>query len=62
MSTRVPPWTLRNFSLQLPLHCHHCETELPESSPVKLFTKCAVVECPKCGLQTPFKLEQRARV
>jgi len=50
--------TLRDFSVPIPLYCHHCEKRLPKSTPMEISGEYVVACCPDCGLLTPFKVEK----
>lgn len=54
--------TLSDFTIPVPLHCHHCDRRLPKSSSCELNGNRTylVVQCPECGLLTPFKIEKSA--
>ena len=53
-------YTLADCSVPIPLRCMHCIEELPRSASIEVFQNYVVVECPKCKLATPFKLEKSA--
>jgi transcription elongation factor Elf1 len=60
MSTvRVIRPTLADFAIPIPLYCFHCEKRLPKSATVdkQEASDVVLVDCPKCGLMTPFTLE-----
>lgn len=51
--------TLADCAVPIPLRCMHCIEELPKSALLEEFGTYVVVECPKCRLFTPFKLEKK---
>jgi RNase P subunit RPR2 len=53
-------YTLREFTVPIPLYCQHCDKRFPKSSEVELQKPYVVIRCPKCGCMTPFKLEAAA--
>ncbi|HZW05362.1 MAG TPA: hypothetical protein VFF58_00510 [Candidatus Nitrosotalea sp.] len=55
-----PAHTLADCTVPIPLRCMHCDQEFPMSAPIELFDVYVVVECRKCHLMTPFKLEKSA--
>ena len=56
------PMTLANFDVPIPLWCFHCDKRLPKFAKVRLGKDGvkALIECPKCGLESLFLLEQSA--
>lgn len=52
--------TLADFTVPIPLYCHHCDCKFPKSARVEVNGKYVIVQCPKCGLLTPFKVEASA--
>lgn len=52
--------TLADCRVPIPIYCHHCEKRLPRSARIDVQLPHVVVHCPKCGLMTPFKLEDAA--
>jgi phage FluMu protein Com len=54
--SKVP--TLADCTAPIPLRCMHCDRLLPKFSKLETFGGYVVVECPKCRLATPFKLEK----
>jgi hypothetical protein len=51
------PRTLADFSVPLPLYCHHCEKRFVKRSPLYPSKGYVMVQCTKCRLMTPFRLE-----
>ena len=49
--------TLADFSVPIPLTCHHCDRHLSKKSVVELQPPYVLIQCAVCGLTTPFKLE-----
>jgi len=58
--TKPQSHTLREFTVPIPLHCHHCEKPFPKASQVDVQKPYVVVLCPNCGCMTPFKIEATA--
>ena len=54
------PLTLAQFTVPIPLCCAHCDRRLPNSSTVDIQKPYVIVQCPKCGCLTPFKVEEVA--
>ena len=55
--------TLSDFTILLP-YCSACGELLPSTSPVESYptshSEWIVVQCPKCQVVTPFRLEKSA--
>lgn len=56
-SERDPILTLAEFTIPLPLRCHHCDRRLPKTTRMQRNGPYVIALCPNCGLLTPFKLE-----
>jgi len=54
------PLALADFFVRNVLRCYHCDWILPRKSRCEQSGNYVVVECPKCHLMTPFRLEKSA--
>jgi hypothetical protein len=56
----APSATLADFPAADPPRCMHCIEVLAQGCPVEAYGDYLVVECKKCRLFTPFRLEKKS--